>query len=454
MKRKMIREYLKTSFSAVFFTLLFGTLISYLIFFNRAADETMPQYLVADIQNFITFQNQEFKISQTGLEKLKKHDCWLQMIDSQGNVVGSANVDKKLPGHYSPYELVQYTLNSEQLNKDTLFVNAISNRPGYGVILGCDSKYVQKHSILLFGSHIFPKVCLVFLVIMAWMVYMESWFFSKKITTPIMRIMEDIPKIAKGKELAPLERGSVFSGVSRQLAELQARLQENKRMRAEWISNISHDMKTPLSTIRGYSELLGDASYQFEPDEVREYAREIVKSERYIENLIQDLRLSQKLVEGKVPLQREEVELAPLLQECTERIDRMQNKREAISVDCEMGIRLFCDRNLMERCLINIISNAFIHNPDGVQVIVRAKTDQDRICIEIQDNGKGMDERDTRHIFERYYHGTNAQQRGGTGLGLAIAKETIEAHGGTIFVESKKEIGTKFVISLENETLI
>ncbi len=453
MKRKMIREYLKTSFSAVFFTLVIGSFLCYIMFFNRPADDTMPQYLVADIQNYITFQNQEFKISQTGMEKLKKHGCWLQMIDSQGNVVGSANVGKKLPEHYSPYELVQYSLNSEQLNKDTLFVNAVTHRPGYGVILGCDSKYVQKYSFLLFGNHIFPKVCLVFLVIMAGMVYMESWFFSKKITTPIMKIMEDIPQIAKGKELAPLERKSIFSGVSRQLVELQSRLQENKRMRAEWIANISHDMKTPLSTIRGYSEMLGDTSYQFEPEEVREYAREIVKSERYIENLIQDLRLNQKLVEGKVPLQKEEVELALLLQECTERIDQTQNQREAISVDCEQGIFLLCDRNLMERCLINMISNAFIHNPDGVQVIVRAKTDQDKICIEIQDNGKGMDERDTRHIFERYYHGTNAQQRGGTGLGLAIAKETIEAHGGTIFVESKRGIGTKFVISLERETI-
>lgn len=452
MKRKMIREYLKTSFGAVLFTLVLGMLFSYFIFFNQPADETMPQYLVANIQNYITYQNREFKISQTGLKNLKKHNCWLQLIDSQGNVVGSANVDKKLPEHYSPLELVQYSLNSEQLDQDTLFVNAISNRPGYGVVLGCDSRYVQKYSVLLFGSHILIKVCLAFLGIMVLTVYIASWFFSKKITMPIIKIMEDIPQIAKGGELVPLERRSVFSGVSRQLAELQARLQENKRMRAEWISNISHDMKTPLSTIRGYSELLGDSSYQFEPDEVREYAREIARSERYIENLIQDLRLSQKLVEGKMPLQMEEVDLALLIQKSLERIDQVQKNQESVSVDCETGIVLFCDRNLMERCLVNIISNAFIHNPEGVRVVVRVKTERDRICMEIQDNGSGMDERDTRHIFERYYHGTNSQQRGGTGLGLAIAKETIEAHGGTIFVESRRGIGTKFVITLRKET--
>ncbi|MDE6852805.1 MAG: HAMP domain-containing histidine kinase, partial [Lachnospiraceae bacterium] len=400
---------------------------------------------------YIMFNGEEVSIKQEGLQKLKKHGCWMQFIDQHGNVVGSVNTDENLPEHYDLFDIISYTLNSGELEHNTLFVKEVVEYPGYGVIIGCKSKFLQKRSILFFGKQSAIKAGIAFLLVMICVVYMSSYIFSRKITTPIIKIMEDIPLIAKGIAIQGLDRTSIFAGVSRQLEALQYRLQENKRMRTEWIANISHDMKTPLSTIRGYSELLTEEGYQFDMDEVREYAREIVKSEHYIENLIQDLRLSQKLVEGKIPLQKREVELLSMIQDSIERIEQVQSQRDRISVDCDDRIRLYCDPNLMERCLINIISNAFVHNPDGVQVTVRAEQSQNVVNLEIQDDGRGMDEQESRHIFERYYHGTNSQQRGGTGLGLAIAKETVEVHGGTITVESRKDHGTIFIIQLPEE---
>ncbi len=452
MKKKMIREYLKTSFGAVFCTLVLGGLFSYVVlFWDRPEDEAMPQYLIANIQTYLIFNENGFTISQIGLDKLQKYQCWLQLIDEQGNVVVSINANKKLPEHYSPYELVCYTLNSGQLDHDTVFVNKIIDYPGYSVIIGCDQKLVQKHSVLLFGSYIFLKFIIVLFIVTAVVVYVSSNIFSRKITIPIMKIMEDIPRIAKGAAIEQLDRSSIFAGVSRQLEELQYRLQENKRMRTEWIANLSHDMKTPLSTIRGYAEMLAEAEYQFEPEEVREFAREISKSEQYMENLIQDLRLSQKLVEGKIPLQIEEVDLLSLLQNSMDHIEQIHNQGENVIIDCADNIKLYCDPKLMGRCLVNIISNAFIHNPEGVRVTIIGKLSRDVVYLDIQDDGRGMDEEESRHIFERYYHGTNSQQHGGTGLGLAIARETVEAHGGTIVVESQKGSGTTFRIQLPTE---
>lgn len=449
MKKKMIREYLKTSFGAVFFTLALGALFSYVVlFWDLQEDEAMPQYLIANIQTYIIFNEDEFTISQIGLDKLQKYQCWLQLIDEQGNVVQSVNVKKELPKHYSPYELVYYTLNSGRLDQDTVFVNEILGYPGYSVIIGCDQQLVQKHSVLFSGSHILLKFFVIFFIVTVIVVYISSNIFSKKITIPIMKIMEDIPLIAKGASMKPLDHSSVFVGVSRQLEELQYRLQENKRMRTEWIVNLSHDMKTPLSTIRGYAEMLTEEEYQFEPEEVRIFAREISKSEQYMENLIQDLRLSQKLVEGKIPLQMEQVNLLFLLQNSMDQVEQIQDRQECMTIDCDKDIRLYCDLNLMKRCFVNIISNAFIHNSEGVHVMVRGREIENAVCVEIQDDGKGMDEEERRHIFERYYHGTNSQQCGGTGLGLAIAKETVEAHGGAIAVESQKGNGTIFRIQL------
>ncbi len=452
MKKKMILEYLKTSFGAVFFTLLLGGLLCYLVLFNRPVDVTMPQYLVTDIQNNIVFNETEITISQDGIDKLRKHGCWLQIIDEQGKVLASANVNKKLPDHYSPSELVYYTSNSGRLDHDTLFVGEMIMYPEYGVVIGCDESYVKKYSLFLFGSHGFQKVCFIFFIVAIVVVYIASSFFSRKITTPITKIMEDIPRIAKGTAMERMNRSSVFDGVFRQLEVLQYQLQENKRMRTEWIANISHDMKTPLSTIRGYAEMLADEGYQFAPGEVRGFAMEISKSEQYMENLIQDLRLSQKLVEGKMPLQKEESNLRSMIQDSLAHIDQSQKQGNHVIIDCDDGISLCCDPNLMERCFTNIISNAFVHNPGGVRVTVRGRRLRNTVYLEIQDDGRGMDEEESRHIFERYYHGTNSQHHGGTGLGLAIARETVEAHGGTIAVESRKGRGTTFRIQLPKET--
>lgn len=452
MKKKMIWKYLQTSFGAVFFTLVLGTLLCYLVlFYNQSPDATMPQYLASYIQNDLVFDETKLTITQRGLKKLQKQHCWLQVIDAQGNVLGNINADKNLPEHYRPYELVDYSLNSGRLNHDTLFVKKVGKHPEYSVILGCDSRYVQKYSILVSGSHIIFKTSLVILVVAVIVVYISSRIFSRKITTPIMKIMEDIPRIARGVAIEQTDRSSVFAGVSRQLEELQYRLQENQRMRTEWIANLSHDMKTPLSTIRGYAEMLAEEEYQFDSEEVRAFAREISKSEQYMENLIQDLRLSQKLVEGKIPLQIERIDLLYLLQNSMDHVEQIHDQEDKVTIDCVDNISLYCDSKLMERCLVNIISNAFIHNPKGVQVTVRGREFHNMISLEIQDDGRGMDEEESRHIFERYYHGTNSQQHGGTGLGLAIAKETVEAHGGTIAVESQQGRGTTFRIQLPIE---
>lgn len=448
MKKKMIREYLKTSFGAVLFTLVLGSMVSYLVLVHGLSDETLPQYLISKIHQYITFDGKKVSLRQEGLQKLEKHGCWMQFIDQHGNVVGSVNTDKKLPEHYELFELIDYSLRSEQLSDNTIFVKEVKEYPGYGVIIGCDSKFLRKRPIIIFGKESTIEASFAFLIVMICVVYTASSIFSRKITTPIIKIMDDIPLIAKGVAIERLDRSSVFAGVSRQLEALQYRLQENKRMRTEWIANISHDMKTPLSTIRGYAELLADTAYHFESEEVREFAQEIVKSERYIENLIQDLRLSQKLVEGKMPLQKEDVRLLSLIQNSIYCMEQKQHQQDRISVDCDDRIHLYCDPNLMERCLINIISNAFVHNPDGVQVTVRARQFENILKLEVQDDGRGMDEDESRHIFERYYHGTNSQQLGGTGLGLAIAKETVEAHGGTITVESQTGRGSTFIISL------
>jgi len=101
----------------------------------------------------------------------------------------------------------------------------------------------------------------------------------------------------------------------------------------------------------------------------------------------------------------------------------------------------------MRRCISNLIFNALIHNKEGTEVVVDIRN-QDRINIEIKDNGKGINEEDLRKLFNRYYRGTNTESHKGSGLGMSIAKEVVEAHGGNIFVESELGKGTSIKIEL------
>ena len=129
----------------------------------------------------------------------------------------------------------------------------------------------------------------------------------------------------------------------------------------------------------------------------------------------------------------------------------MHDKTVQLNKECEAKCGI--DVKLMERCITNIICNAFVHNDKDVEVKVSVTESGDDVIICISDNGRGMPEEDVPHIFERYYRGTGSGKTEGTGLGLAIANEIVLLHGGRIDVNSKPGKGTVFKIRLKRRTV-
>ena len=129
----------------------------------------------------------------------------------------------------------------------------------------------------------------------------------------------------------------------------------------------------------------------------------------------------------------------------------MHDKQIQLDKDC--AAKCGIDVKLMERCITNIICNAFVHNDKDVEVKISVAEDDGNIIIRISDNGKGMPAKDMPHIFDRYYRGTGSGKTEGTGLGLAIAKEIVLLHGGRIDVKSVSGKGTEFTISLKKQTI-
>lgn len=261
-------------------------------------------------------------------------------------------------------------------------------------------------------------------------------------------------------------KSSVYKEVFDNMNELSNTLdmyekaqQQHEKMRDEWISNISHDLKTPLASIQGYAELL---EYANTPEEVAEYSQIITQKSHYMKELLDDLNLTMKLRNNALPLQLKETNLVPFSRETV--IDVLNDEAfVARSVDYQVAddvIMTTIDQKLMKRALLNFIDNAFIHNDEAVNVTVSVsksypqeilddeKLSTMRACIMIQDTGKGIPEDELNNIFERYYRGTNTTNTRGTGLGTAIARDIVEAHGGRVVLRSERGKGTTIFVLL------
>lgn len=224
----------------------------------------------------------------------------------------------------------------------------------------------------------------------------------------------------------------------------------NEKLREEWIANITHDLKTPLSPIRGYAELVSNLDYATRPDEIRKYGNTILKNTAYAEKLIDDLKLTYRLQNEMIPLHKCNQNIVRFVKKLV--IDILNNpefeSRNIAFHSSREAVMLSFDAVLLKRALNNLLINALVHNSKETEVSVFIKAEENiQICI--QDNGKGISKEGLNNLFTRYYRGINTIAKPeGTGLGMAIAKQIIELHGGSISVESEIGIGTEIVLEL------
>lgn len=456
MKRLIIKEYLRILIAAIFLSVVVSLVLSFLLFFNdHTVDNSMPQYLVWNIRHHIEITESGIILDSDGKESIHHHNVWIQVINKSGEVVFEENSSGDLPKKYSLIELTDAIIHSNKLVNYTIFIAELPETDGYAVLLGCDSRLVTKYTINVRGelTRMVIGSLFIFVAVTVIVVLCSSIIFSRKITNPISDIIDDIDKIQRGETInAPnRKKGKLFANVFDSVTKLEAILKQNDRLRAEWIVNISHDIKSPLSTIRGYSEMLYDQNYEYTSSEIRMYAEQIHKSEERIQELVEDLKTSNSLIEGKIALNIEKINIVELVDKCINNVSACYEHEKQIHLENIVETEIEIDSKLMERCITNVICNAFVHNGEEVEVKISIIGTDDGIDIQIADNGQGMSEEVISHIFERYYRGTGSGKTEGTGLGLAIAKEIVLLHGGSINVKSKLNKGTVFSIQLRNK---
>ena len=228
-----------------------------------------------------------------------------------------------------------------------------------------------------------------------------------------------------------------------------APLHELERMRAEFLGMVSHELRAPLTSIRGSATTVLDASSELDPAEIRQFLRIIVDQSDSMRELINDLLDVARLETGTLPISAEPTDVAIL-------VDRARNTflsgggRNNLYIDVPTGLPLvLADRRRIVQVINNLLSNALRNSPDDSVIGVSAVQDGIHIAISVTDQGRGVPAEQLPLLFRKFSQARSDGQGGDTGLGLAICKGIVEAHGGRIWVESEGEgLGTRFTFTI------
>jgi Signal transduction histidine kinase len=289
-----------------------------------------------------------------------------------------------------------------------------------------------------------------------------TYFTSKSILIPLKELENAANKIKQGDldykinistkdEIG--EVGNSFEEMRLQLKEsleLQNQYEENRK---ELISSISHDLKTPITSIKGYIEGIRDGVADT-PEKMDKYITTIYTKATYMDNLINDLFLFSKLDLGREAFNFQAVDIRNYINDCVEEIN-FDLDHSLISLTSKVTntpILVNIDVHQIKRTIMNIVGNSIKYKSnDKLSIDIIVTENSDYAVIEIRDNGKGIDNAALPYIFDRFYRADSSRETsiGGSGLGLAIAKKIIEEHEGSIWAESTLNKGTSIFFSLK-----
>lgn len=244
---------------------------------------------------------------------------------------------------------------------------------------------------------------------------------------------------------------STFNQMAEQLEAVDSKQRELEQLRADLIAWVGHDLQTPLASIRAILEALEDDVVE-DPQTIKRYLNTAQRDVRSLSALIDDLFQMAQLNAGNIPLDRTKSSLADLISDTLESFSELaarQGVKLEGSVDANVD-PVNMDTQRIGRVLNNLVGNAIRHTPSQGEVKVHAWRAGMGVEVSVSDTGEGIRSEDLPHVFESFYRGEKSRSRitGGAGLGLAISRGIVQAHGGTIMVESAAGQGSRFTFYL------
>ena len=281
------------------------------------------------------------------------------------------------------------------------------------------------------------------------------WIY-RSIAVPLVKLKKATKNIKEGNLdfVLEVEGNDEFSQLCQDFEEMRKRLKESTEEKIlmdkenkELISNISHDLKTPITAVKGYVEGIMDGVADT-PEKMDRYVRTIYNKTNEMDHLINELTFYSKIDTNRIPYTFSKLNVEDYFSDCAEELGLEMETRgiELVYANyVEKDVQVIADGEQIRRVIHNIVSNAikYMEKPRGI-IQLRVKDVGDFIQVEIEDNGKGIAAKDLPYIFDRFYRTdvSRNSSKGGSGIGLSIVKKIMEDHGGKVWATSRLGIGT------------
>ncbi|MBQ7926680.1 MAG: two-component sensor histidine kinase [Lachnospiraceae bacterium] len=435
MKKKINRMLVVIAFLAILFTTFLITIVYHGLYEKQVFE---------DLRN-ITGILKSKGISE-GTDCVTVDGVRVTLLDEQGAVLYDSEADSNTMGNHSQRpEIVQALRKGEGQTvrrSETLATNtyyyALMLENGQVLRAGREAS-----SVLSIFVSALPGLLLVLAVLIV-MCMVIAHFQAIKLIAPIEQLAEELDET--GKSPAYTEMEPYIDTIKRQHEEII----QNARMRQEFTANVTHELKTPLTSISGYAELIetGMAS----EEDVTRFAHGIRTSANRLLTLINDIIRLSELDSTEEKMEVESVNLYNLARTCVDMLT-MNAEKHQVTISLE-GSEAWVQGNkqMLEELLFNLCDNAIRYNNIGGTVLVYVNTTQERALLKVKDTGIGIPKEHQERIFERFYRVDKSRSKstGGTGLGLAIVKHIISKHDAEMVLHSEPGQGTEYIITFKN----
>ncbi|MBG9449113.1 histidine kinase [Cytobacillus firmus] len=432
---------------------------SHFVLFGRIQ---MASKLLEQISPAVDWNLKELNLPEKVQNELAKRNGWVQLIGADGNVADDFGV-RNQQTHYSVKELL-----AKQDTERSSTALHFDSDTAQAILVGVPAD--EKGSTLeksLFES---LNKSLIIIFIMAFLLLLGgTLWYARKFGVPLLTLMKWIQNLGNGVYQEPgdvhgrpatrTKKGKLkrkfrlYKELIATLAQLTETLKETEKQqrimaqtREEWISGLSHDLKTPLSSISGYAQMLASPDYSWSEKETREFSGIMSEKSDYMMDLLEDLTLTYRLRNRALPIAKVPTNINEFIRRIIiQYINDPVNQDKTFNfIPHPESITAAIDAKWFQRILDNILANAIKYNPAGTAITVTLSSIEEHLLVvKIEDNGIGMDSITLGKLFSRYYRGTHTGETGsGTGLGMAIAKQLVQLHGGSINVQSEPQNGT------------
>jgi two-component system phosphate regulon sensor histidine kinase PhoR len=341
---------------------------------------------------------------------------------------------------------------SDTLKENMLYVAIRSTESDFILRMAIPYTGMKEYLMLLL-----PAVWLTFLIAIMYSAFSAD-NFAESITKPLKEISQEMLKVKGDYTDLSFETyqypeiniiAETTTKMSKNVKDYLNQIDMEKQIRQEFFSNASHELKTPITSVQGYAELLESGIIQ-EEGQKRDFLNRIKKEAANMNNLINDILMISRLETKDAEVLKTNVRLSIVLDDIIESIKPLAASHEVlIHMDCK-PICIYANTQQMKELFGNLISNAVKYNKPGGEVWVKVREEDRNLIVQVKDNGVGIPKESLSRIFERFYRVDKgrSKKQGGTGLGLSIVKHIVQFYHGTISVRSELDKETEFTVKI------